>query len=1027
MMPASNSIKKDVIVIIYTEEKIRTMCNVLKELTTEKLCDLTDFTYAPCGYTETDRPQTELPYAPFAPDTLLSGRDAHFWFHTEFTTPKAEEGKELYFQLLTGCEGEWDAQNPQGIVYLNGKMTQALDVNHTTVPLEPETHYDMYIYFYVGMHENSVRFLPSLCLLDTRVEQLYYDLWVPYRAALCFADYDDNYIKIMKSLDIALLHLDLRVPKSEDFYRSVEETRQYLHDEFYGKLCGGNGATISCIGHTHIDVAWLWTLAQTREKAQRSFSTVAALMKQYPEYQFMSSQPQLYKYVKQAAPELYEQIKELVAQGRWEVEGAMWLEADCNLTSGESLVRQILHGKRFMKEEFGVDSKILWLPDVFGYSAALPQILKKCGVDTFVTSKISWNETNKMPVDTFVWEGIDGSEVFTHFMTAKDAGERGQYSSWKSATYNGYIRPEQVLGTWQTLQQKDYQSKALITFGFGDGGGGPTKDMLEQQRRLEYGLPGLPKTKIEFAGDYIADIRQEFSENCKKLRRTPRWVGELYLEFHRGTYTSIAKNKKNNRKSELLLQKAETLCVTDSLLSGGAYPKQTLYDAWETVLLHQFHDIIPGSSIFEVYEDSDRDYQTIRQAGTAAAEGALAHIAGQVNTTGGLLVYNPAGFEADGYVETEDGKAYVSNVPAMGYAIVTPAPRSNSVTVDGRTIESPAYRLVLDENCNIVSLFDKEYGRELVQEGEAFCLQAYEDFPKEYDAWEISYYYKQKKWQIDEVVSCEPVFDGARAGLKIVKKFLDSTITQTIYLYEDSRRIDIENVIDWKQAHILLKAAFPTNIHTTQATYDIQFGHVARPTHENTSWDRAKFEVCAHKWADLSEYGYGLSILSDCKYGYNTEGSTIKLSLLKSATDPNPAADKHVHTFTYSLLPHNGDLYAAGVIQEAYKLNCPLEAVTLGAQEGTLPSRYSLVSCNKENIIIETAKQAENSEDIIVRMYEAYDSKCSATLTFGFDIAQAWLCDMLEQEEAELTAEGGSVTLPVKNFEIVTLKVRPKK
>lgn len=1015
------------IVIIYTEEKIRTMCNVLKELTVEKLCDLTDFTYAPCGYTETDRPQTELPYAPFMPDTLLSGRDGHFWFHTEFTTPKAEEGKELYFQLLTGCEGEWDAKNPQGLVYLNGKMVQALDVNHTDVPLEPETYYDMYIYFYVGMHENSVRFLPSLNLLDTRVEQLYYDVWVPYRAALCFAEYDDNYVKIMKALDIALLHLDLRVPKSEDFYRSVEETRQYLRDEFYGKLCGDNGVTISCIGHTHIDVAWLWTLAQTREKAQRSFSTVAALMKQYPEYQFMSSQPQLYKYVKYAAPELYAQIKELVAQGRWEVEGAMWLEADCNLTSGESLVRQILHGKRFMKEEFGVDSKILWLPDVFGYSAALPQILKKCGVDTFVTSKISWNETNKMPVDTFIWEGIDGSEVFTHFMTAKDAGERGQYSPWKSATYNGYIKPEQVLGTWQTLQQKDYQSKALITFGFGDGGGGPTKDMLEQQRRLSYGLPGIPKTKIEFAGDYIASIRSEFDENCKKLRRTPRWVGELYLEFHRGTYTSIAKNKKNNRKSELLLQKAETLCVTDSLLAGGAYPKQTLYDAWETVLLHQFHDIIPGSSIFEVYEDSDRDYQAIQQAGAAVADSALAHIARQVNTAGGLLVYNPAGFKTDGYVDTENGKAYVSEIPAMGYAVVVPETSKNNITVDGRTIENRYYRIVMDESCNIVSLFDKEHGREVVKEGKAFCLQAYEDFPKEYDAWEISYYYKQKMWQLDEVMSCEPVSDGARAGLKIVKKFLDSTITQTIYLYEDSRRIDVENIIDWKQEHILLKAAFPTTIHTAQATYDIQFGHVSRPTHENTPWDRAKFEVCAHKWADLSEYGYGFSILSDCKYGYNTEGSTIKLSLLKSATDPNPAADKHVHTFTYSLLPHGGDVYTAGVIQEAYKLNCPLKAVALGAQDGALSASYSLVSCDKENVIIETVKQAEDSEDIIVRMYEAYDSKCSATLTFGFDIAQAWRCDMLEQNEAELTANGNSITLNVGNFEIVTLKLRPKK
>lgn len=549
MMPASNSIKKDVIVIIYTEEKIRTMCNVLKELTTEKLCDLTDFTYAPCGYTETDRPQTELPYAPFAPDTLLSGRDAHFWFHTEFTTPKAEEGKELYFQLLTGCEGEWDAKNPQGLVYSNGKMLQGLDVNHTAVPLEPETYYDMYIYFYVGMHENSVRFLPSVNLLDTRVEQLYYDVWVPYRAALCFAEYDDNYVKIMKALDIALLHLDLRVPKSEDFYRSVEETRQYLRDEFYGKLCGGNGATISCIGHTHIDVAWLWTLAQTREKAQRSFSTVASLMKQYPEYLFMSSQPQLYKYVKQAAPELYGQIKELVAQGRWEVEGAMWLEADCNLTSGESLVRQILHGKRFMKEEFGVDSKILWLPDVFGYSAALPQILKKCGVDTFVTSKISWNETNKMPVDTFIWEGIDGSEVFTHFMTAKDAGERGQYSPWKSATYNGYIRPEQVLGTWQTLQQKDYQSKALITFGFGDGGGGRPRTCSSSSAVWSTGFPACPRQRSSLRATISPISSWSFLKTAKSSAARRAGSGSCTSSFTAGRIRPLQRTKRTTARA----------------------------------------------------------------------------------------------------------------------------------------------------------------------------------------------------------------------------------------------------------------------------------------------------------------------------------------------------------------------------------------------------------------------------------------------------------------------------------------------
>ena len=1013
--------------IIYTEEKLRTICKVLKELSTEKLYDLDGFSYAACGYTDTDKPQTDLPYQPFTPETLLSGRDGHYWFHTTFTTPKAEPGKELLFQLITGCEGEWDAANPQGLLYLNGVMVQGLDVNHTTAVLESDTYYDMYIYFYIGMHEKSVRFLPSLHWLDVCVEELYYDLWVPYKAALCFSERDDHYVKIFKTLDLALSHLDLRVPKSEAFYTSVAKTHTFMQEEFYGKLCGDNGVTVSCVGHTHIDVAWLWTLAQTREKAQRSFSTVAELMRRYPEYKFMSSQPQLYQYVKQAAPELYAQIKQLVAEGKWEVEGAMWLEADCNLTSGESLVRQILHGKRFMKDEFGADSKILWLPDVFGYSAALPQILKKCGVDTFVTSKISWNETNKMPVDTFIWEGIDGSEVFTHFMTAKDTGERGAPSPWKSATYNGYIRPEMVLGAWDTLQQKDYQSKALISFGWGDGGGGPTKDMLEQQRRLQYGIPGVPKTKIEFAGDYIADIKQEFYDTCAKLRRTPRWVGELYLEFHRGTYTSIAKNKKNNRTSELLLQKAEALCVADCALLNAFYPQQTLSDAWETVLLNQFHDIIPGSSIFEVYEDCDRDYANILQAGHTAANGAFAHLAQNVQSDGGLFVYNPCGFAADGYVEVGGKKVYVPEIPALGYAVVSPAPCKNSITVDGRTMENAYYKIVFDDAWNMISLYDKENRREVVKEGESFCLQAFEDFPKEYDAWEISYYYKDKMWQVDDVLSCEPVYEGARAGLKIVKRFLDSTIAQTIYLYEESRRIDVENVIDWKQEHILLKAAFPTNIHTAQATYEIQFGHVSRPTHENTSWDRAKFEVCAHKWADISEYGYGFSVLNDCKYGYSTEGGTLKLSLLKSATDPNPAADKHVHTFTYSLLPHRGDVCSAGVIQEGYRLNCPLMAQPIGKQDGALPDSFSFVSCDRENVIIETVKKAEDSDDVVVRMYEAYDSKTEATLTFGVAVEKVWLCNLLEQAEAELDVVDNRVTLPVQNFEIVTLKVKVKK
>ena len=1006
----------------FVPHKIRLLTEKLDALRWREAAPLPPFTYTESGYKTTNEPPADG-WQPFPDGASFGGRDRHYWFHARFSAPAAQPGCRLYFDLRTAREeGGWDAICPQGLVYLNGVMTQGLDINHRQVLLEPGADCDLYIYMYSGTEPETARFLPRLLWLDEAIDRFYYDLKVAYDACMCLPEGCEDYCRILVPLERAANLIDLRQPLSPAFYESLSRASEQLTRELYQTACGHSTVTVDCIGHTHIDVAWLWTLGQTREKAQRSFSTVLRLMEQYPEYIFMSSQPQLYQYVKESAPEIYAQIQERVREGRWEVEGAMWLEADCNLSSGESLVRQILHGKRFMREEFGVESRTLWLPDVFGYSAALPQILKKSGVDRFFTSKISWSETNRMPFDAFLWQGIDGTEIFTSFATAQDLPANGKTENY--ATYNGTIEPTMVKGTWERYTAKQYTDEVAITFGYGDGGGGPTRHDLETQRRMAAGFPGFPKTRMTDSATYLDNIERKFRAACEQTGRTPRWVGELYLEFHRGTYTSIAKNKRNNRKSELLYQKAEALAALDRALGGLPYPKRALHDGWQTILLNQFHDIIPGSSIFEVYEECDRQYAAIRAAGEALVSERLAELAGRVPGEG-LLVYNPLGFARSGLIERDDKECWADDVPALGWTVVQPAAPVCSVRVEPRALENDFVRLELDEQGCITSLYDKRAERELVLPGQRLNeLQAFEDFPREYDAWEITDYYKQKMWVMDGVTAIEPVDRGARRGLKITRTYLSSTVEQTILLSDRDAQIDFETEIDWHEHHQLVKAAFPFDLHATRATYEIQFGHLDRPTHANTSWDAAKFEVCAHKWADLSEAGYGVSLLNDCKYGHSAEGGTLKLTLLKCATHPNPEADQGHHTFTYSLLPHLGGFREGGTIQAAYRLNQPLQAVPLTGGAGDLPARFSLLSCDRDNVIIETVKQAEDGDELIIRLYEAHGMRCKAALTFGVPVARAVLCDLMENElpDGGLTVAENTVTLPVGCFEIVTLK-----
>ena len=1003
----------------FTYEKVRKITDLLKGQIVRHRASVGEVLYYPCEYkVGNDMPDLSL----FTPYDVKGkwGRkmDDHAWFYIHVTRPDNMKGETMYLAVSTDRSG-WDADNPQFIGYVNGEMRQGLDVNHTDLRLGEEDEYDVYLYAYTGPKLSRVELNVSLFTLNEAVEKLYYDMLVP-RQVIEFLDTDSlTYSTTLGHLNHAadLLNL-LKVPSAE-FYNSVLEADAYLQKEFYEKYCSKQDATTVCIGHTHIDCAWLWTLAQTREKVQRSFSTVIELMKRYPEYKFMSSQALLYKDAKEEAPELYEEIKRMVAAGRWEVEGAMWVEADCNLSSGESLVRQVMYGKRFFKDEFGVNSHILWLPDVFGYSAALPQILRKSGVDWFVTSKISWNEMNQMPYDTFRWKGIDGTEINAFFLTPQD--KRRNARPGIRTTYVGNTNAAMIAGTYNRYQQKNLNNEAILTYGYGDGGGGPTKEHIELMRRTAYGIPGCPNAKSEFAGDMLARLARKIEGNPK----LPKWQGELYLELHRGTLTGIAKNKRNNRKSEQLYQSTEWLCSMANVLADRPFPKDTLHDGWETILTNQFHDIIPGSSIFEVYEDCDRDYARIRSAAETELQGAISVLLEKIKADGKYVVFNPHSFTHAGVVTVDGNSYFVTDIPAKGYKVVDLEKQESRVKINGRTVETPYYTVVFDEDYSISRLYDKKNAREVLPEGKkGNQLIVYQDNAYNWDGWEMSAYHTDKPYPVNAVSSVETVEEGARTGVRIVRPHMDSVITQTIWFYNDTARIDFDTHADWHERHQFLKVAFPVDVNTDHATYDIQFGTVERPTHKNTSWDAMKFEVCGHKYADLSDNGYGVSLLNDCKYGHDIHNGVMQLTLIKCATYPNPEADQGEHRFTYAIYPHAGNLCVSDTVKEAYDLNLPLIACKGRNGDGTLPESYSMLSCNRDNVIVETVKESEDGQDLIVRMYETKNMRTTTELTFGFPVKSISLCNLMEEEEAELTVDGNSVSLTVNPFEIITLKIK---
>lgn len=996
---------------------------------------------------------------------LWGGRDRYYWLRTKIRVPDRFDGKTIALTFSTWEEG-WDATNPQFLCYLDGELLQGLDLNHREVFVTEQAQggreYQLDLAAYSGMLERRSFLHGELVTVDRQTRRLYFNLQVPLWVVERLSEQDKKRFDLLTILNQTVNLLDLRKPFSDQYYDSINRANSWLEEELYHKLGGQEEVIATCVGHTHIDVAWLWTVAQTREKVARSFSTVLRLMKEYPEYLFISSQPLLYTFIKEDYPQLYQQIKEKVQAGVWEPEGAMWLEADCNLTSGESLVRQLLFGTRFFAREFGVKSELLWLPDVFGYSAALPQILKKSGINYFMTTKLSWNQFNKIPYDTFQWQGIDGSEVLTYFVTTQNP-EQDPASFY--TTYNGDLHPGALIGGWNRYQQKELNNELLVCFGYGDGGGGPTIEMLEAARRMSKGLPGCPRVQMGKAGDFFRRLARKVEGNMN----LPKWVGELYFEYHRGTYTSMARNKRYNRKCELLFHDVETLSIL-AMLWGKAYPAAEINRSWRTILLNQFHDILPGSSIKEVYTQAKAEYEQVLAAGRKMAAAAINAITDRINLDRRTVVVintlshrrddlafftMPEGIERPCLSDDQGNKYpcqviqssenqprqavfFASEIPAKGYKVFIleqddsrSDPRSGfpeELAVSTHRLENKYFRIDLDERGTITSLYDKLAQRQVLKEGaRGNTLLAFEDKPIKFENWDLDLYYQEKWWEIDQVESIKVLENGpVRGGLEIRKRFLDSVLIQKMYIYQDLPRIDFDTYIDWKERQILLKAAFPVDLHAEKATYDIQFGNVERPTHWNTSWDVARFEVYAHKWADLSEEGYGVSLLNDCKYGHDIKDGVMRLTLLKSGIDPNPEADQEEHYFTYSIYPHQGGWREAGTVKKAYNFNLPLYAKVETPHAGDLPQEFSLVTLDQENIILETVKKAEDSDDLILRLYEGYNKRTKVRLNFGLEINQVMECNLMEKESKAISTKGSGFSCEFRPYEIKTFKVKLK-
>jgi len=917
--------------------------------------------------------------------------------------------------------------------------------------------------FFIDSAEEAHQLL-SRFLLDLRVASTLLDLMpevktLPHKTRPVSKDYQraqssKEFQLLKQRFKNALLNFKVDALRQGDFSK-VKSSLNKFYKEVEPISRFSKSYELFLAGNSHIDLAWLWRWPETVEVTKETFSTIMDNMEDYPDIIYVQSQAQAYKWMEEYYPEVFERIKQRVKEGRWEIVGGMWAEPDCNLTDGESFIRQILYGKRYFKEKFGVDVKLGWNPDSFGYNWNMPQFFKKSGINAFITQKISWNDTNTFPYFLFWWQGPDNSRILTYF---------------PPAGYVGRLRAERMTDGLKQYEKNTGLKKVLILYGLGDHGGGPNREMFDRVKGYSKQTI-FPRIKHSSASEYLSQIEK------KKLDSLPVWKDELYLEYHRGIYTTQAETKKLNRKSEVLLSNAEKISSLAFLL-GGKYRQKDLKDAWERVLMNQFHDILPGSSINPVYKDAKESYLEAHTLAKGVLAEGLKYIAQKINSADGaegmpLLVFNSLSWERDGVVKTPlplnlPGEIKVLNhqgmeissqiltsekgrkklcfiakeMPPLGYRIYRikkgkPSDYKSSLKITEKTLENRYFQIILNPEGNITSIFDKLRQRDvLAPESLGNQLQLFEDIPDRWDAWNIGYTGRQ--WDLDKAQSIRITNKGpVMVSLRVDKDYLgfskarrepttdfpSSFFTQKITLYEDIPRIDINMKADWWEDHVLLKVAFPVDVKNEKATFEIPFAFVERPTARNTPWEKARFEVSAIRWADLSDGEYGVSLLNESKYGCDIEDNVLRLTLLRSPLWPDPMADRGKHQFSYSLYPHKGDWREAHTVQRGYEFNYPLLSFFIDSHPGEFPSSSSFFKTSPPNIIIATIKKAEDRESLILRLYEAEGKSGEALLELFRKPNKVYELDLMENRLRTLSFKGKKIPLSFGKSEIKTLEL----
>jgi alpha-mannosidase len=925
------------------------------------------------------------------------------WFHVTGEAPPATPGRRVELVVDLGFTAAHPGFQAEGLAYgRDGTVLKGIEPRNDSVPVRGTT-VDVYVEaaanptVLTGFRPNplgDVLTAPrdplyelravDVVAVDEEVEALGLDVEVLLGYVTAVPATDPRRGRVLASLQRMADGLDV-----SDVVAGAPTARAVLA-EVLADTAAPRGHVVSAVGHAHIDSAWLWPLRETVRKCARTFANVLALAEDHPELRFACSSAQQYAWVQQHQPELFERIRASVQAGRFVPVGGMWVESDTNLPGGEAMVRQFVHGKRWFREQLGVECREVWLPDSFGYTGSLPQIARLAGSRWFLSQKMSWNQTDDFPHHTFWWEGIDGSRVFTHFPPTD--------------TYSAQVTPEELARGVAGFRESGAASRSLLLFGYGDGGGGPTRDMLQRARRLA-DLEGMPRVRVEPPGEFFAAAEEEYPD-------APVWSGEMYLEYHRGVYTSQVAMKQGNRRTEHLLREAELWSTVAALRAGAAYPYDRLERLWREALLHQFHDILPGSSIAWVHREARATYARL------AAE--LEEVIGEALTAlaadgSGTTTYNASPYAVDG-------------VPALGAG--TRAVETRAVETGDGVLDNGLLRVTIGSDGTLTSVFDVAAGREVLA-GPGNLLQLHPDTPNRFDAWDVDPFYARRRTDVSDAESVSThVLEDGTAELHVVRRSGPSRFEQWVRLAPGAARLDMVTEVDWQHDETLLKVAFPLAVHAERSTAEIGYGHVHRATHTNTSWDAARFEICAHRWLHVGEPGYGVALANSTTYGHDvtrpaggdrrTPGpTTVRLTLARSPRSPDPDTDRGRHRFHYVLAP-GADVPRA--VEEGYRANLPLRTVPGGPVE-------PVVRVVAGSALVEAVKLAEDrSGDLVVRVYEPYGGRSTVRIEPGFGFADARVVDLLEDDDVETAAlaplqvADGAVTFPIGPFQIVTLR-----